>query len=157
MGYHFKACRRLAYIVVMAHPAYAFFRYSVKERIFFYSQLRLSVLAQACGAADFSALHIGHELGAVADPQHRYPQIEDFPLVAGGFFVIHAVWAAGENDSLIPGLTDLFERGAVGLDHRIHSLLPHPPGDELVILAAEIQNQHGFFHFLWHGCFRPSI
>ena len=93
------------------------------------------------GGRDLTAQRVGHELAAVADAQNGHAPGEDFRVHMGGGLQIHGVGAAGEDDADgVQGL-QLGERGGIGLDLAVHAALTHPAGNELVILAAEIQNQ----------------
>lgn len=103
------------------------------------------------GARHPSSQEIGHELGTVADPEDWNPQLQNLFRIAGRGLIVHAVRPSGKNNALIARLPDLIDRGAVAFDHRIHAVFPHPAGDQLVVLAPEVQDQHRFFLFLRHG------
>src|SRR5699024_4607592 len=98
--------------------------------------------------ADMAAQHVHHQLAAVADAQDRHAPGVDFRVDGGGIGQVGAVGAAGEDDALgVPGL-DLCQVGFVGINLAIDVAFPDTAGDELVILAAEIENDDGF---LLHG------
>ena len=53
--------------------------------------------------------------------------------------LIDGVGAASEDEADGLHSAELLQRGRVGLDLAIDAALAHPAGDELVVLAAEIQ------------------
>ena len=80
---------------------------------------------------------------AVADAQHGDAQFKDLFGAQGGVLGVDAVGAAGEDEADGLHSAELLQRGRVGLDLAIDTALAHPAGDELVVLAAEIQDNHG--------------
>ena len=85
-----------------------------------------------------------HQLAAVANAENGNPQPENFRVNVGRFLQIHAVGAAGENDAHGRKGADLVQGCGVGLDLAVDVLLPHPPGDQLIVLSAKVQNQDFF-------------
>ena len=145
-----KALRHPVHIVPVAHPGDAFFRQAPEKR-----GRRIEVRLRPAvfpGRILPSRDHLspqagGHELTAVADAQDGHPQRKDLRVRvrrAGG---VDAVGPAGKDDR--PGIegADLPKGGLPGLHLAVDPAFPHPPGDELVILTAEIQDQDPFvFH-----------
>ena len=68
----------------------------------------------------------------------------------GRFLQINAVGAACKNDTQGRKGADFIHGNGIGLDFAVDVLLPDTPGNELVILTAEIQHQNLFFH-----CYSP--
>ena len=66
----------------------------------------------------------------------------------GGALVIDAVRPAGEDDADGVKGADVREGGRVGLQLAVHAVFPDAPGDELVVLAAEVKDEHGL---MFHG------
>ena len=94
------------------------------------------------GLGDLAPQQVGHQLAAVADAQNGHAPGENFRVHLGGGVQIHAVGAAGEDDADgIHGL-QLREGSGVGLDFAVHAALPHPAGNELVVLSAEVQHDN---------------
>ena len=87
-----------------------------------------------------------HQLAAVANAENGNPQPEHFRVNVGRFLQIHAVGAAGENDAHGRKGANLVQGRGVGLDLAVDVLLPHPPGDQLIVLSAKVQNQDFFLH-----------
>ena len=95
------------------------------------------------GGGNLSPQGVGHQLAAVADAQHRHAQLKNGRVHVGGLLLIYAVGAAGKNDADgLHGL-QLLQRGGIGLDLAVHPALTHPAGNELVVLTAEVQDDHG--------------
>ncbi len=102
------------------------------------------------GAAEFAvmaALDLAAELGghghlAVADAEHGNAGIEDCLRRARRAFFVHRFRAAGEDHRLrlhlLEGGFGLLERHDFGID----ALFPHPAGNQLGDLAAEIDDQN---------------
>ena len=140
-----KALRHLGHIVAVAHPGDALLRQSPEELTGgIVVGLGLAVLPGGVilGLGDLTAQSMGHELAAVADTQNGYTPGKDLRIHVGRCLQVDAVGAAGKDDADgVHGL-QLRQRGGVGLYFTVHIALPDPAGDQLVILAAEIQNDH---------------
>ena len=103
---------------------------------------------------DLPAEEMGHQLGAIADPEDRLAEFEDLFIDGGGAFEVDGIRAAGEDDPFDLGV---FEAGEVMVkrdDFRIDLALTDAPGDQLVVLAAEIQNDD-FVHWVIIASFLP--
>jgi hypothetical protein len=93
--------------------------------------------------AHLTAEHVGHELHAVADAEHRRAELEDAGRAPGSPFLGNALRPARKND---PGrilraqrLYWRIERHDLG----VHRQLAQTTSDELGVLRAEIQNENG--------------
>ena len=64
----------------------------------------------------------------------------------GRLLQINAVGTAGEDDAHRRKGANFVQGGGIGLDLTVDVLLPNTPGNELVILTAEIKHQNFFFH-----------
>ena len=93
------------------------------------------------GALDTAAELVGHHLHAVADPQHRDPQLEQLRRGAGRPLFIDALRAAREDQPQGPAAADLLHGEVERMDLAIDPALAHPAGDELGELAAEVEDQ----------------
>ena len=164
-----EALRSLGNIVRVAHPADGIGRYALKQlgTSCLDADISLAVLA------DRSSLHLAaqkmrHQLGAVADAQHRHAKLEY--LCADGCRVrcIHAVRAAGKDDALqvLHGL-DFLKAESIWMHLAINIALTHTAGNQLVVLATKVQdNNHFICHYLrsssihtnhsWADCLRKS-
>ena len=145
VGRQGKALGHPGHIVPVAHPGDAPLRQALEQAAGgIIEGLRLAVLPGGVllGSGDGPAQGLGHELAAIADAQNGHPQPEDLRIHVGGLLVVDAVGSAGEDDPHGVKGPDLREGEGVGLHLTVDMALPDAPGDELVILAAEIQHQN---------------
>ena len=141
-----EALGHLGHVVPVAHPGDALLRQAFEELAGgVVIGLGLAVLPGGVlvGLGDLAAQGVGHELAAIADAQHRHTQLKDGRISLGRARLIDGVGAAGEDEADGLHSAELLQRGRVGLDLAIDAALAHPAGDELVVLAAEIQDNHG--------------
>ena len=132
VGHDLKAGGGLLDVVVMAHPADILRGQRVKQRAGGVQvDQRLAVLALGC-LADLAAQHVHHQLAAVADAED------------GRIRQVGAVGAAGEDDALGVFGLDFGKVGAVRINLAIYVAFADAAGDQLIILAAEIQNDDSF-------------
>ena len=151
MSHQGKAVRHLCHIVAVAHPGNALLRQTLEKLTGgIIVCLGLAVLPGGIvlGRGDPAAQRMGHELAAIADTQHGNAHFKDGRVHMGRAVQIHGIGAAGENDADGMELSDFIHGCGIGLDFAVYIAFPHPPGNELVILAAKIQNKNFFFHAL---------
>ena len=142
-----EALRHLGHIVPVAHPGYALLGQPLEQPARgVVAGKGLAVLpgGVVLGGGDLPAQGVGQVLAAVADAQDGHAPAENFRIHPGGAVQIDGVRPAGENNPNGLHGPELRQWGAVGLDLAVHIALPHPAGDQLVVLAAEIQNQNSF-------------
>ena len=166
LGLVFRSCHRavdgvrrdlevrscLLNVVVVAHPADGG-RLHVRKHLaaVVYKDFRLAVLTLR-SAADMAAQQMHHELAAVADSQHRHAPGEDLGVDGGRILQIHAVGSARKDDALgILGL-DGGKVGLIGIDFTVDIVLADTARDQLIVLAAKVQHDHGF---MLHECSPP--
>ena len=94
------------------------------------------------GLRDLAAQSVGHQLAAIADAKDGYAPSEDLRIYVGGSIQIDGVRTAGEDNADGVHCPQLPEGRGIGLDLAVNTALPHPAGDELVVLTAEIQDDH---------------
>src|ERR671932_2162639 len=82
---------------------------------------------------------LGHELGTVADAQHRQTRLKYVWRARRRARVVDACRAAGEDDALRPQCFHAFPRRVTGQQLTVDAALPHSPGDELAVLRPEIE------------------
>ena len=87
---------------------------------------------------------LADQLHAVANAQHRNAELKQFRIAMRRARFIHAGRAAGKNQPLGRNFAHPRRRNIVPHDFAINILLPHPPGNQLRILRAEIEHQHFF-------------
>ena len=146
VGGESEAVRHLGHVVPVAHPGDTLLRQALEEgRGGVVVGLGLAVFASGIvlGLGDLAAQGVGHELAAIADAQDGHSPGEDLRVHVGGGIQIHTVGAAGEDDADgVHGFQLGKGRGA-GHDLAVHIALPDPAGDQLIVLAAEVQNDDG--------------
>ena len=98
------------------------------------------------GLGDDTAQGVGHQLAAVANAQHGDAHFKNLLGQGRGAFCVNAVGAAGKDDADgVKGPDGLHGGLAGGMDLAVHVTFPHPAGNELVVLTAEVQDQN-FLH-----------
>ena len=146
VGREGKALRNLLHIVAVAHPGGAFGG-EVLEELTAGVEKRLGFAVFpggiALGRDDAAPQVVGQELTAVADAQDGHAQAEELRVRVGGGGVIDAVGPAGEDDADGRQGFQVLDGGRIGLHFAVNALLPDPAGDELVVLASEIQDDDG--------------
>ena len=96
--------------------------------------------------ADLAAQHVADQLHAIADAQHRHAQVKHLFRACGGVGGIYALRAAGkDNTDGIQG-ANFFDGGGIRLDNGIYGTLPHPAGNEFLVLAAKVQDHNRLIH-----------
>lgn len=144
VGHDLKAGGGLLDVVVMAHPADILRGQRVKQRAGGVQvDQRLAVLALGC-LADLTAQHVHHQLAAVADAEDGHAPVINFGVDRGRIRQVGAVGAAGEDDALGVFGLDFGKVGAVRINLAIYVAFADTTGDQLIILAAEIQNDDSF-------------
>ena len=135
-------------VVVVAHPADVAVRQAFKQRAGGVQRNQRLSIFPLRGLADFTAQIVHHELAAVADAQDRHTPGINFRIDGRRIGQISAVRATGKNDTLgIFGL-DLGKVRAVRIDLTIHVAFTDAACNQLIILAAKVQNNDSF---LLHG------
>ena len=92
-----------------------------------------------------------HELGAVADAEHRDAAAPDGTVRVGSSDVIHRVGAAREDDGAHTAPLQLRHRRVEGQQLGIDMELAHAPRDELCELAAEVEDGDGLGRLVDRG------
>ena len=149
MGDQRKALRNLRHVIAVAHPRNGLLRDALEQLaagIVIGDGLAVLPGGILLRGSDLTAQRMRHQLAAVANAENGNPQPEHFRVNVGRFLQIHAVGAAGENDAHGRKGADLVQGCGVGLDLAVDILLPHPPGDQLIVLSAKVQNQDFFLH-----------
>src|SRR5215212_808042 len=83
-----------------------------------------------------------HELHPIADAQDGHVELEELGLDPRGVVLVDAVGAAGEDDAFGVSMFDVFDRRVVGDELRVNPRLADPAGDQLGVLAAEVQDEN---------------
>ena len=135
-----EALREADDVVAVTIPNFQAARDAVEELGFAFAfELRAAVFA-ALGFLDVAAESVGHPLHAVANPEHRNAEAQDFGIADGGVLIVDGTGAAGEDDADRVVAADFVELGAAGEDGGEDFELADAAGDELGVLAAEIED-----------------
>ena len=135
--------RHLRDIIEMAHPADRRRRYIFKNlRAGLVDQhFRLAVLADV-RLLHLAAQHMHHQLRAVAEPQNRDAKLKELVRIGRRIRQVAAVRAAGKDDALRIHFFDLLNIDFVRINLTVHITFPDTTGHKLVVLAAEIKDDH---------------
>ena len=142
VGDHLEALRGLGDRVAVTHPH----RLSARK-----SRMQLAAKHIQLGTAVFTGPRAGHGtaeglrhgLEAVADAEHRNPQVEQSGVELRSTVGVDAGRPTGEHDGLrVLGL-DLGHPRGVRDDLGEHPCLTDPPRDQLGVLGTEVDHQDG--------------
>ena len=139
-----KSWRRLGDLVAVADPDERIVRQAGEEiALVEDGELGPAVLV-GLGADYLAAEHLRAELHAVADAEDRDAQVEDLLVASRGVGHVDAGGPAGEDDALERQLRQLGGGGARREDAGVDVVLADPAGDQLDVLAAEVQDGDHF-------------
>ena len=126
----------------MAHPHLLVLRLGRAEEqaVTLDVQVGAPVLAPA-GVGHLAAELQGHELGAVADAEDGDAEVVDRGVEAGCPLDVDRLRAAREDQAGRRPLGDLGRGDRVGDDLAVDVGFPDPPGDELGVLRAEVDDE----------------
>ena len=91
---------------------------------------------------DLAAEHLGHQLHAVTDAEHRHVEVEDRRVALRRAGIRHAARSAGENQPDRAFRAERVERRVERHDLGVHRQLAQTTRDELRVLRAEIENEN---------------
>ncbi len=141
-GHHFEALRGSGDGVAVAHPhrlGFGQIRMKLSP-----SDLQLgATVFTGPGAGHGAAEGLRHRLEAVADAEHRDAEVEHRGVQLRRALGVHTGRAAGQHDGLWVFGLDLLDGGGVGYDLRVHPRLADAARDQLRVLRAEVDHQHG--------------
>ncbi len=132
-------------LVAVAHPDDRVGGDVAEERVLLveHATVGAAVLAAGRVGLDAGPQRVGGKLQAVADPQDRDAELEELRVAFRGAGLIHAPRSAREDQGQRIELADTLGRDVVPDDPREGVPLTHPTRDELHVLRAEIQDEHG--------------
>ena len=140
-----EACRELADIVRVAHPADVFVRNSFKQRGRFVRDVDFCPPVFACGSSfNAPAAEMCHQLGTVADAEYGNPKRKELFRCRYGFRSIDAVRTACQNDAAWCEFSNAIQGQRMWMYLAIDVVFPHAARNELIILSTEIQYQNHF-------------
>ena len=140
-----EALRYLCHIVSVAHPRDALGWKSLEQAAAGIEKGR--GLAVFTGGVRLRGGHLAaevmrHELAAVADSEHGDAELEYLRIDLWGAGSVNALRAAGEDDADGVVYLYFFYSHAVGLYLAVDIAFADSARDQLVILAAEVQNKY---------------
>jgi hypothetical protein len=128
--------------VAVAHPHGLVGRQVVEELGLRRLELRLPEL-RGSRALDGAAEVACHQLHPVADPERRDPEREDTGVDLRGTVRVHRRRPAGEDEGSRVAPRDLVGGQPVPHELRVDPGLAHAARDQLAVLAAEVDDEHG--------------
>ena len=144
---------RRDHAVAVAHPG-GLRRKQLAEQHAAFGQLDrgLAELSHA-GVRDLASERVGHRLHAVADAQHRYPEMEQAGIDHRRTRLVDGRRATREDYADGVAGSHLGRGQLVRDDLRVHPALPHPTRDQLRVLGPEVDHQHRTMR----SCRRPPL
>ena len=141
-----EAFRHFCHIVNMAHPDDAL-RWQIFEKRCAGVELGFGLTEFALvGSFNLAAKGVRHELHAVAEAEHWNAELKNATLDLWRAVAVDAVWAAGKDDAFWLFFFDGCEGFVKWHDLAVNNALAHAARNELVVLAAEIDDDD---HFLF--------
>ena len=138
-----EARRRLEDGVAVTHPALLLGGQSLEQRAAAICQSQPAAAELARRRLLHAATElVDHQLHAVTDAQHRDAEVEQLLAKGGGALGIDRGGAAGEHQAPRAALLDPLERGVVREQLAEDPALADAPGNQLGVLAAEVEDQH---------------
>ncbi len=125
----------------MAHPDDLLLGEAGEEGAAAAVQLCLAELGGA-GARDFAAELQREQLGAVADAERRDPELEEGLVDPWSALGVDRGRAAGEDQRGRIPRPHLLDAERVRHEFRVDAGVAHAPGDQLRVLAAEVEDEH---------------
>ena len=150
-GISLESFRYFRNIIVVAHPANIPAFYAFEQRT-----ICLQFHGSLAKFADTSAFNMStqsmcHELMSIANAKNRHTQLENTGINFWSFFSIYAVWSTCKNYTFRIFRFDLFKRIGIRNNLAVNSAFSNSSGNQLIVLAAEVNNQYKFvlhfFHF----------
>ena len=136
----------------MAHPDDRLLRNASEEAIrLLHVTLGPAILPVARRRQHLGAEQVTGKLHAVADAQDGDAKIKESGVAMRGARRVNAGGSAGEDQALGMQFSDAGRRQVVAHDLAEDVLLAHPPGDQLGVLRAEVEDEDTFtFGLSWH-------
>ncbi len=133
--------------VAMTHPDGRFLR-DVGENAGMVRDVELRAAKFSGGRwRDVTAKNLTTDLHPVADPEDRNVHIEDVVAASGCVVGVYAGWSARKDDADNVALAELIGCNTRPEDKAVDVVFADTAGDELCILAAEVDDSDGFgFH-----------
>ena len=138
VGVHGEALRRHGHPIPMVHEHGGLAAAALEQGRVLGGEQGVAVLPHLRGG-HLAAKHVVDQLHAVADAQHRHAQPEHLHAQPRGVFAVDAVGPAGQDHALERVVPPGVDGRGVVQDLAVDPRLAHAAGDQLVVLAAEVQ------------------
>ena len=117
--------------------------------------IRLQLYGSLAKFADTSAFNMAaqsmsHELMSVADAKNRHAQLKNTGIGFWRFRSINAVRTACKNYTFWILCLDLFKGIGIRDNLAVNSAFSNSSGNQLIVLAAEVNNQYKFVLHFFH-------
>ncbi len=157
--HHLESPWNALHVVPVAHPDRTlFFEEKTFEQRTWPSlgmELGMAELPLAC-RNDPPAEVAAHELHAVADSQNRHAEFKEFLGDGRSTLLVDRLGAAGKDDTPGSEVPDSLQVHVEGMQFAVDMCLPHPPGNELGVLGAEVENEDFFAVYVVHLLLREE-
>jgi hypothetical protein len=140
-GQHGEPGRRCMDGVAVRHPHVQVLGYAGQQRARSTDGDRGAAELAQPGPAHVPAERLRHRLEPVTDPERRHPGLEQTGVHSWGSVGVHRLGPSGQDDRLGLARKHLVDRHRVRHDLGVHLGLAHPPGDQLRVLGAEVDDQ----------------
>ena len=155
---HFEAGRHRFDIVGVTHPHNRIARPATARRLRAANakagKQTAAIINRNLGSAVFTdrsrrnlaAQLVSKKLRAVADAKHRNAELKNLRIALRGILAVHTVRTARQNNPGRSQCLQLIHRNRVRMNLAIYITFTDTAGNQLVILAAEVQNYDIFSH-----------
>ena len=149
-GISLEAFRYFRNIIIVAHPANILAFNTFKQ-----GTIGLQFHGSLTEFADTSTFNMStqsmcHELMSIANAKNRYTQLKNTGINFRSFFSIYAVWSTCKNYTFWIFCLDLFKSIGIRDNFAVNSAFSNSSGNQLIILAAEVNNQYKFVLHFFH-------
>jgi len=126
----------------MAHPHLAFIGDIFKNVVLVFKQQFGKSVFPFEGALDFASQRVDHVLHAVTDAQNRYAQFQNTTVDARTMLFVDAARATGQDNALQIHFLNALNGNGGGFDNAVYTAFTNAPGNELIELRTEIDDQY---------------
>ena len=141
---HLESFGRLRHRVAVAHPCRLLRRLAAEQAAVALGEgHRGGPVFTEARVGDLATELLSHDLESVADAEHGNPELEDPRIEGRGARFVDARRSAAQHDAGRTHRRDLIGRDRMGHDLGVDVRLAHPASDQLGVLGAEVDDEHG--------------
>ena len=137
-----EACGQAHDVVAVAIPHLHMLRDVSEKRGILFAVEAGRTIFPAVRFHDISAQGTRHPLHPIADSENRHAQMQDLDITHRRSGIVDGTGAAGEHDASGFETIDFIDGGVARKNGGKYFLLTNPPGDQLRVLAAEIEDDN---------------